>query len=53
MFFTRNLVFSFITPFSAAWLSVVTAAAYEHLVVRRALRRAEAERARYQQACTS
>jgi signal transduction histidine kinase len=49
VFFTRNLVFSFITPFSAAWLSVVTAAAYEHLVVRRALRRAEADRARYQQ----
>ena len=49
VFFTRNLVFSFITPFSAAWLSVVTAAAYEHLVVRRALRRAEAERVRYQQ----
>jgi signal transduction histidine kinase len=49
VFFTRNLVFSFITPFSAAWLSVVTAAAYEHLVVRRALRRAEADRVRYQQ----
>src|SRR5262249_19208258 len=49
VFFTQNLVFSFITPFSAAWLSVVTAAAYEHLVVRRALRRATADRARYQQ----
>jgi signal transduction histidine kinase len=49
VFFTRNIVFSFITPFSAAWLCVVTAAAYEHLVVRRALRRAEAERVRYQQ----
>jgi signal transduction histidine kinase len=49
VFFTRDLVFSFITPFSAAWLSVVTAAAYEHLVVRRALRRAEADRVRYQQ----
>jgi len=49
VFFTHNLVFSFITPFSAAWLSVVIAAAYEHLVVRRALRRAEAERVRYQQ----
>jgi two-component system sensor histidine kinase ResE len=49
VFFTRNLIFSLITPFSAAWLSVVTAAAYEHLVVRRALRRAEADRARYQQ----
>jgi signal transduction histidine kinase len=49
VFFTRNLVFSFITPFSSAWLSVVIAAAYEHLVVRRALRRAESDRARYQQ----
>jgi signal transduction histidine kinase len=49
VFFTRNIVFSFITPFSAAWLSVVMAAGYEHLVVRRALRRAEADRVRYQQ----
>jgi signal transduction histidine kinase len=49
VFFTRNLVFSFITPFASAWLSAVTAAAYEHLVVRRALRRAEADRVRYQQ----
>jgi signal transduction histidine kinase len=49
VFFRYNLVFSFITPFSSAWLSVVTAAAYEHLVVRRALRRAEADRTRYQQ----
>ena len=49
VFFRQNIVFSFITPFSSAWLSVVTAAGYEHLVVRRALRRAEAERVRYQQ----
>jgi signal transduction histidine kinase len=49
IFFTRSIVFSFSPPFFAAWLSVVTAAAYEHLVVRRALRRAEAERVRYQQ----
>jgi signal transduction histidine kinase len=48
-FFRQNIVFSFVTPFSAAWLSVVVAAGYEHLVVRRALRRAEADRVRYQQ----
>jgi signal transduction histidine kinase len=49
-FFTRRSVFSFATPVSAAWFSVMAAAAYQHLVVRRSLRKAEAERARYQQA---
>ena len=49
LFFTRGTVFSFVTPVSSAWLSIVMAAGYEHLVVRRALRRAEAERTRYQQ----
>jgi two-component system sensor histidine kinase SenX3 len=34
---------------AAAWLSGVTAAGWQHLVVRRRLRRAEADRARYQQ----
>jgi len=49
LFFTRGTVFSMMTPVSSAWLSIVMAAGYEHLVVRRALRRAEAERMRYQQ----
>lgn len=48
--FTRNVVFPYSPPASAAWLSIVTAAAYQHLVVRRRLRKSEAERSRYQQA---
>ncbi|MFB3825817.1 MAG: CHASE2 domain-containing protein [Bryobacteraceae bacterium] len=49
VFFTRGTVFSFITPVAAAWFSTVTAAAWQHLVVRRRLRVAEADRLRYQQ----
>lgn len=49
IFFTRGMVFSFVTPVACAWLSNVTAAGWQHLVVRRRLRRAEADRARYQQ----
>jgi len=48
-FFTHRIVFSFAAPVSAAWLSIVTAAAWQHLVVRRNLRKAEADRARYRQ----
>ncbi len=47
--FTRGKVFSFATPVAAAWFSSVTAAGWQHLVVRRRLRRAEADRLRYQQ----
>jgi signal transduction histidine kinase len=47
--FTRGEVFSFATPVASAWFGSVTAAAWQHLVVRRRLRRAEADRARYQQ----
>ena len=43
-------VMSFTLSTSAAWFGTLTAAAYYHLVVRRSLRRSEAERARYQQA---
>jgi signal transduction histidine kinase len=50
VFFRHGSVFSLMTPASAAWMSVVTAAAYQHRVVRRSLRRAESERTRYQQA---
>ncbi len=49
-FFTRQIVFSFVTPVSAAWVSMISAAGYQTLVVRRRLRKAEAERVRYQQA---
>ena len=50
VFFTHGRVFSFSTSVSAAWFGAITAAAYYHLVVRRSLRRSEAERTRYQQA---
>src|SRR5579885_2892187 len=49
-FFTRRIVFSFTTPVSTAWISMVSAAGYQTLVVRRRWRKAEAERVRYQQA---
>ena len=48
LFFTHGKVFSFVTPVSSAWLATVTAAAWQHLVVRRRLRTAEADRERYQ-----
>jgi signal transduction histidine kinase len=48
--FTRQRAFSFTTPTSAAWFGAIAAAAYYHLVVRKNLRRSEAEKARYQQA---
>jgi signal transduction histidine kinase len=49
-FFTHHRVFAFATPFFAAWLSFLTAAAFYHLVVRRNWRTEQAARARYQQA---
>ncbi len=49
IFFTHGKVFSFVTPVATAWFSTVTAAAWQHLVVRRRLRVAEADRLRYQQ----
>lgn len=48
--FTHHIVFPYFAPVSSAWLSVVGAAAFQFVAVRRQLRRAEAERARYQQA---
>lgn len=48
-FFTHRIVFSFCTPVSAAWLAVITAGAYQLLVVRGWLRTTEAERDRYRQ----
>jgi signal transduction histidine kinase len=48
--FRQGLVFSLVTPLSAAALAAMTAAAYQHLVARRSLGEAEAGRARYQQA---
>lgn len=48
--FTYGRVLSFSTSAAAAWFGTITAAAYYHLVVRKSLRRSEAEKARYQQA---
>ena len=50
VFFTQRRVFSLAGSFPAAVLGTMAAAGYYHLVVRRNLRRSEAERARYQQA---
>jgi signal transduction histidine kinase len=48
--FTRNTVFPFSAGFSTAWLTIVTAAAWQHLYVRRRMVKSEAERDRYQHA---
>jgi signal transduction histidine kinase len=48
--FTRDLVFPYFAPVSAAWLSVVSAGAFQFVTVRRQLRKSEAQTARYQQA---
>jgi len=49
LLFTQRIVFSFCTPVSSAWLSLITAGLYQLLVVRRSLRRSEAETDRYRQ----
>jgi signal transduction histidine kinase len=48
--FTHRIVFSFATPVSSAWLSLITAGGYQYLAVRRRLRTSDAERDRYRQA---
>jgi signal transduction histidine kinase len=48
--FTHRIVFSFATPISAAWVSLVTAGSYQYFMVRRRLRTSDAERDRYRQA---
>jgi signal transduction histidine kinase len=50
LFFSRGFVFPYVAPAAAAWLTIAAAASYQHFIVRRRLRRAEAQRARYQQA---
>ncbi len=47
--FTHRIVLSFCTPVSSAWLSLITAGGYQLLVVRRNLRKSEADRDRYRQ----
>lgn len=48
--FTQNIVFPFSPGVSTAWLTFVTAAAWQHLFVRRRLVKSEGERDRYQHA---
>ncbi len=48
--FARGAVLPYSVPVAAAWLSVAGAASYQYFVVRRQLRRTEAEKSRYQQA---
>jgi len=50
LFFTQRLVFSFADSAGPVTACVIAAAAWQHLVVRRNLLRAETDRARYQQA---
>ncbi len=50
LFFRQGQVFPMVAPVAVAWLSGAGAAAYQYFAVRRALRRAESEKSRYQQA---
>jgi signal transduction histidine kinase/transposase len=50
LLFRQGIVFPLFSPLASAWLTAVAAASYQHFVVRRALRAAETERHRYQQA---
>jgi signal transduction histidine kinase len=50
VWFTRNIVFPYTPGAAAAWLSIISAAAWQHLVVRRRLLQSESARTRYQQA---
>lgn len=48
--FGKSIVFPISAPVSAAWISIVIAAAWRHFVVGRRLATSETERVRYQQA---
>jgi signal transduction histidine kinase/transposase len=50
LLFRQSIVFPFFAPLASAWLTAISAASYQHFVVRRALRKAETERRHYQQA---
>ena len=50
LLFREGVVFPYFAPLASAWLASVTAASYQHFVVRRQLRKAETDRQRYQQA---
>ncbi len=48
--FTRGIVFPYLGPVAAAWLATVAAGSFQFVTVRRALRKSETEKTRYQQA---
>ena len=48
--FQRNIVFPYVAPVLAAWLSAIGAGAFQFVAVRRQLRAAESAKTRYQQA---
>ncbi len=48
--FTQNIVFPFTPVAACAWLSVIAAAAWQQVVVRKQLTRSEAARAQYREA---
>ncbi|MBM3810216.1 MAG: CHASE2 domain-containing protein [Acidimicrobiia bacterium] len=48
--FQRHIVFPYVMPISAAWLSIAAAASFQHFIVRRRLERSEAAKERYQKA---
>ena len=48
--FTQRVVFPFLPPVSAAWLSLAGAGVSQYFAVRRSWQRAEGEKGRYQQA---
>lgn len=50
LLFRQGVVFPYFAPLASAWLASVTAASYQHFIVRRQLRKAETDRQRYQQA---
>ncbi|HTA70469.1 MAG TPA: CHASE2 domain-containing protein [Bryobacteraceae bacterium] len=50
LFFRQGIVFPYFAPLASAWLASVTAASYQHFIVRRQLHKSESDRKRYQQA---
>jgi signal transduction histidine kinase len=48
--FGQGIVMPYLAPVFTAWLGVVSAASWQHFVVRRQLRKSESDKARYQQA---
>jgi signal transduction histidine kinase len=50
LFFREGVVFPYFAPLASAWLAFVSAASYQHFIVRRQLRKSESDRQRYQQA---